>query len=95
MKFPQERDWFLYFCKVSWVASFKMGYDVKMSAFQIRTDCCDEINAYTYIMFRLHNFHSQLQCTIELNKRKMWTKYIKSKQTIYDMHHNETNVKRN
>ena len=92
MKFPYEKDWFLYFCKVSWVAYFKMGYDVKMSAFQIHTDCFDEINAYTNIMFRLHKFHSQLQCTIELNKRKM---YIKSKQTIHDMHHNETNVKRN
>ena len=34
-----------------------------MPASQIRTDCFIEINAYTYIMFRLHKFDSQLQCT--------------------------------
>ena len=62
-----------------------------MSASQIRTDCFNEIN--TYIMFRLHKFDSQLQCTIELNNRKTWTKYIKSKQTLHDIHDNESNVK--
>ena len=30
-------------------------------------------------MFRLHKFDSQLQCTIELNNRKTWAKYVKSK----------------
>ena len=64
-----------------------------MAVSQICTDCFIEINAYTYLMSRLHKFDSQLQCTIELNNRKTWTKYIKSKQTSYDMHHNETNVK--
>ena len=63
-----------------------------MSASQSRTDCFNEINTYTYIMFRLPKFDLQLQCTIELNNRKTWTKYIKSKQTFYDMHDNETNV---
>ena len=38
-----------------------------------------------------HEFDSQ--CTIELNNRKIWAKHIKSKQTLHDMHHNETNVK--
>ena len=66
---------------------------MKVSVSQIRTDCFIEINTYTYIMFRLQQFHSQLQCTIELNNRKTWTKHIKSKQTLHDMHHNETNVK--
>ena len=54
-----------------------------MSASQIRTDCFNEINTYTYIMFRLHKFDSQLQCTIELDNIEMWTKYIKSKQTLH------------
>ena len=36
---------------------------------------------------------SQLQCTIELNNRKTWTKHIRLKQTLHDMHHNETNVR--
>ena len=69
---------------------------MKMSVSQIRTDCLIEINSYTYIKFRLPQFHSQLHCTIELNNRKTWktwTKHIKSKQTLHDMHHNETNVK--
>ena len=64
-----------------------------MSASQIRTDCFNEINTYTYIKSRLHKFDSQLQCTIELNNRKTCTKYIKSKQTLHDMHDNKTNVK--
>ena len=42
-----------------------------MSASQIYTDCFNEINAYTYVMFRLHKFDSQLQCTIELNNMEM------------------------
>ena len=66
-----------------------MGLDLKMSASQIRTDCFNEINTYTYIMFRLHKFGSQLQCTIELNNRKTWTNYFKSKQKLHDMHVNE------
>ena len=66
-----------------------------MSASQIRTDYFTEINTHTYIMFRLLKFDSQLlQCTIGLNNRKTWTKHIKSKQTLHDMHHIETNVKR-
>ena len=65
-----------------------------MSASQIRTDCSNEINTYTCIMLRLHKFDSQLQYTIELNNRKTWTKYIKSKQTLHGMHDNKTNVKR-
>ena len=69
---------------------FQDGIGRKDVSIQIHSDCFDD--AYTNIMFRLHKFHSQLQCTIELNKKKM---YIKWKQTIYDMHHNETNVKRN
>ena len=60
-----------------------------MSASQIRTDCFNEINTFTYIIFRLHKFDSQLQCTIELNNRKTWTKYFKSKQKLHDMHVNE------
>ena len=44
-------------------------------------------------MFRLHKFDSQLQCTIELNNMKTWTKHFKSKQSLHDMHDNETNVK--
>ena len=64
-----------------------------MSASQIRTDCFHEINTYTYIMFRLHKFDSQLQCTIELDNMEMWTKYIKSKQTLHYMHDYETYVK--
>ena len=40
-------------------------------------------------MLRLHKFDSQLQC-IELNYRKTWTKYIKSKQTLHDMRDNKT-----
>ena len=70
-----------------------MGLDIKMSASQIHTDCFIEINTCTYIIFRLHKFDSQLQCTVELNHKKTWTKHIKSKQTLHDMHHNETNVK--
>ena len=65
-----------------------------MSASQIRTDYFTEINTHTYIMFRLLKFDSQLQCTIGLNNWKTWTKHIKSKQTLHDMHHIETNVKR-
>ena len=64
-----------------------------MSASRIRTDCFNEINTYTCIMFRLHKFDSQLQCTVELNDRNTWTKYIKSRQTLHDMYDNETNVK--
>ena len=60
-----------------------------MSASQIRTDCFNEINTFTYVMFRLHKFDSQLQCTIELNNRKTWTKYFKSKQKLHDMRVNE------
>ena len=60
-----------------------------MSASQIRTDCFNEINTYTFIIFRLHKFDSQLQCTIELNNRKTWTKYFKSKQKLHDMRVNE------
>ena len=60
-----------------------------MSASQIRTDCFNEINTFTYIIFRLHKFDSQLQCTIELNNRKTWTKYFKSKQKLHDMRVNE------
>ena len=44
-----------------------MGLDIKMAVSQIRTYCFIEINTYTYIMFRLHKFDSQLQCTVELN----------------------------
>ena len=69
-----------------------MGCDIKMSASQIHTDCFNEIN--TYILFWLHKFNSQLQCTIELNNSKTWTKYVKSKEPLHDMHDNETNVKR-
>ena len=77
MKFPYERDWFLYFCKVSrmpifLICLFQGGLDIKMVVSQICTDCFIEINTYTYtytyIMSRLHKFDSQLQCTIELNK---------------------------
>ena len=64
-----------------------------MAVSQIRTDCFIEINAYTYIMFGLHKFDSQLQCTIELDNLEMETKYIKSKQTLHDMHDHETYVK--
>ena len=60
-----------------------------MSASQIHTDCFNEINTFTYIIFRLHKFDSQLQCTIELNNRKTWTKYFKSKQKLHDMRVNE------
>ena len=45
-----------------------------------------------FIMLRLHKFDSQLQCKIELNNRKTWTKYIKSKETLHDIHDNKTNV---
>ena len=44
-----------------------MGLDIKMAVSQIHTDCFIEINTYTYMMFRLHKFDSQLQCTVELN----------------------------
>ena len=64
-----------------------------MSASQIRTGCFNEINTYSYIMLRFYKFDSQLQCTVELNNRKTWTKYMKSKQTLHDMHDSETNVK--
>ena len=70
-----------------------MELDIKMSVSQIHTDCFIEISSFTYIMFRLHKFDSQLQCTIELNNRKTWTKYIKSKQTLHDIRNNKTNVK--
>ena len=60
---------------------------------QICTDCFIEINTYTYIIVRLHKFDSQLHCTIQLNNRKTWTKYMRLKPTLHDMHHNETNVK--
>ena len=70
-----------------------MGLDIKMSVSQIRTDRFIEINTYTFIMFRLHEFDSQLQCTIELNHKKTWTKHIESKQTFHDMHHNKSNEK--
>ena len=46
-------------------------------------------------MFRLHKFDSQLQCTVEMNNKKTWTKHIKSKQTSHDMRDNKTNVKTN
>ena len=71
-----------------------MGLDIKMAASQICTDCFIEINTFACIMFRLHNFDSQLQCTIELNNRKTWTKDIKSKQTLRDVRDNKTSVKR-
>ena len=71
-----------------------MGLDIKMAVSQIRTNCFIEINTYTYIMFGLHKFDSQLHCTIELNNSKTWTKHMRLKQTLHDMHHNETNVKR-
>ena len=45
-------------------------------------------------MFRLHNFDSQLQYTIELNNRKTWTKHVKSKQTLRDVRDNKTILKR-
>ena len=64
-----------------------------MSASQICTDCFNEINTYTYIMFRLHKFDSQLQGTIYQNNWKTRVKYIKSKQTLHDMRDNETNAK--
>ena len=51
------------------------------------------MNNFTYIMIRWHKFDSQLQCTIQLKHRKTWTKHIRLKQTLHDMHHNETNVK--
>ena len=63
-------------------AYLKVGLDIKMSVSQIRTYCFIEINTYTYIMFRLHKFDSQLQGIIELNNRKTWTKYIKSKHCM-------------
>ena len=65
-----------------------------MAGSQICTDCFIEINTFACIMFRLHEFDSQSQCTIELNNRKTWTKYIKSKQTLRDVRDNKTNVKR-
>ena len=74
-------------------AYVKVGLDITMSVSQIRTDCFIEINNFTYIMIRLLKFDSQLQCTIQLNHRKTWTKHIRLKQTLHDMHHNETNVK--
>ena len=66
---------------------------MKMAVSQIRTYCFIEINTYTYIMFGLHKFDSQLHCTLELNNSKTWTKHMRLKQTLHDMHHNETNVK--
>ena len=66
---------------------------MKMAVSQIRTYCFIEINTYTYIMFGLHKFDSQLHCTLELNNSKTWTKHMRLKQTLRDMHHNETNVK--
>ena len=45
-------------------------------------------------MLRLHKFDPQLQCTIQLNNRKTWIKCIKLKETLHDMHDNETNVQR-
>ena len=59
-----------------------MGLDIKMAVSQISTDCFIEVNTYTYIMFRLHKFDSQLQCTILLNNRKTWTKHMRLKQTL-------------
>ena len=64
-----------------------------MPVSQIRTDCFNEINSYTYIIFRFHKFESQLHGTIQLNNWITWTKYIKSKQTLHDMHDNKRNVK--
>jgi len=71
-----------------------VGLDIKMAGSQICTDCFIEINTYTDIMFRLLKFDSQLQCTIGLNNRKIWTKDIKSKQTLRDVRDNKTSVKR-
>ena len=71
-----------------------MGLDIKMAASLICTEFFIEINTFACIMFRLHNFDSQLQCTIELNNRKTWTKDIKSKQTLRDVCGNKTNLKR-
>ena len=53
-----------------------------MSASQICTDCFNEINTYTHIMFRLPKFDSQLQCTIELNNRKNMDKVHQIKTNI-------------
>ena len=54
-----------------------MGLDITMSVSQIRIDCFFEINNFTCIMIRLLKFDSQLQCTIQLNQRKTWTKHIR------------------
>ena len=47
-----------------------------------------------FVILRFYKFDSQLQCTIQLNNRKTWMKCIKLKETLHDMHDNETNVQR-
>ena len=86
MKFPYERDWLLYFCKGSWDAYFKMGYDIKMAASRytvtvpmklmlILKSCSGCINF-------IHNYSA------------IWTEYEENvdrvQQTLQDMHDNET-----
>ena len=78
-------EYFFYYLFFNMPRSRCMGLDITMSVSQIRTYCFIEINNYTYIMFRLHKFDSQLQCTIQLNNRKTWTKYMRLKPTLHDM----------